>query len=132
MNSAVRLFSAAWFRNPKRDTAPRLAMRHVVQQRQARRQAGSLAVLGNQRDAGGDRVARRPELHLAAAHQHAPAVQRVDAEDCAARLGAPGAHQAGHPDDLAGPQREGDVVQSGPLKASRRAAVRRPAGPARG
>ena len=61
-----------------------------------------LAILGEEGDAGTDRVAGAANAHLLAVHIDAAAVDRVGAEDGAHQLGAAGAHEPGDPEHLAG------------------------------
>ena len=69
-----------------------------------------LAVLGQQRDAGLHRVARRPDPDLLALDEHAPGLRAVGAEDQPHQLGAPRADEAGDAEQLAGPEREARVL----------------------
>jgi len=79
------------------------AEREVVGDGQLEDEAGGLAVLGDVREPGGDRVARRADRELATVDAH-PAGDRAprDAEQRGQRRRASGAHGTRERDDLAG------------------------------
>ena len=71
-----------------------------------------------QRDSRRHRFLRRFHLDFAPANKNSPGINRIDAEQGAAQLGATGAHQPCHPDNLPGTERKRDIVQfSVPVQA---------------
>ena len=94
----------------------------------AEREALGLAVLGDEAEAGPDRVTRRAEAHRLAVDLDRAGADRVGAEDRARDLGPARALQAGEADDLARADLEVDVAQQRRLEAldARGARRRRP------
>ena len=81
--------------------------REVVGHRRVQQEAVLPAVLGDERQAAGDRGARR-RRQPPTRHEHLAAVERVEAEEGAQGLGAPGAHEAGEAEDLAAVEGEAE------------------------
>ena len=82
----------------------------VLADRQAEHEGLLLAVFRHQADPELDRVERVLERDRLALDQDLAAVDPVRPEDRARQLGPAGADQAGQPDDLAGADREADVL----------------------
>src|SRR6266851_1018628 len=75
--------------------------RDVLVDRRFEHQSGALAILGDEEDAVVDRIARRADGDRPAVEAHFPADRPLDAEEGAGELGAAGADQARHAEDLA-------------------------------
>ena len=84
--------------------------RDVLRDREVEQQAGALAVLGHEKDAGVDRIGGGREMHRLAVERDATRHRPVDAEQGAGEFGAAGADQAGQSEDLAGAEVEVDLA----------------------
>ena len=73
-------------------------------------QAGALAVLRHEEDAGVDRIGGGRKVHFLAVERDAARLRPVDAEQDAGELRSPGADQARQSEDLAGVEVEVDLV----------------------
>ena len=87
----------------KREVGPRALCQH---------QAVASAILRQQADTAGDRLARRPRVEPPAVEPDLAAVARCGAEDQARDLAAAGAHQPREPQDLAAADAEGHVADT--------------------
>ena len=95
-------------RTPREDRAHHAE--RVVEDRLVESETGRLAVLGDHRESGPDRLPRGGRAAGAAVDDHLAAGERPDPEHRLEQLGAAGALQPGDADDLAGAQREVDPV----------------------
>ena len=82
--------------------------RRVLEDAADEDEAFALAILRREPDAAGDRVGRLADVDHLAVDLDGPAGPRQLAEDHLGELGAPGAHEAGEADDLAGADLEVD------------------------
>ncbi len=84
--------------------------RDVLRNRKIEQQAGALAVLGHEKDAGADRVDGGRKVHLPSVEGDATSQGPVDTEQDPGEFRTPGADEARQSEDLAGAEVEVDLA----------------------